>query len=325
MARPLRIEFENAFYHITSRGNEKNKIFAKDCDRKEFLDIINNLCEKYKFIIYAYVLMGNHYHFLLETLLPNLSKIMRDLNGNYTQYFNRTYNRVGHLFQGRYKAILVDKDNYLLFLSRYIHLNPVKANIVKVPENYEWSSLKYFLTDIKVPVWLNIKYILNYFNNFKEYKEFICKGINETINPFQNLYHQTILGEEAFIKNVVREKINAENKTNKEVSYYEKIKKIITPEEILNIILKYFDIDKNGLKRAKIKDNLPKKCYIYFTRKYTSYSLKDMTEELGNMTYSAVAKSYNRIEEKIKKNYKLKKIVDELDSKINKDMSQVKT
>jgi len=127
MARALRIKYKNALYHITSRGNERRNIFENDHDREFFSQTLKESLNTYNVILYSYVLMSNHFHLLLETPLANLSELMRQFNITYTSYYNRKYNRVGHLFQGRYKGILVQKDNYLNILSRYIHLNTVRV------------------------------------------------------------------------------------------------------------------------------------------------------------------------------------------------------
>ncbi len=140
MARPLRIEYPGALYHITSRGNARADIFDDNPDREKFLSILGVVVRKYRWICHGYCLMDNHYHLLVETPESNLCRGMRQINGLYTQGFNRRHGRVGHLFQGRYKSILVEKDSYLLQLSRYIVLNPVKAGMVKAPEDWEWSS-----------------------------------------------------------------------------------------------------------------------------------------------------------------------------------------
>lgn len=145
MARPLRIEYPGAIYHLTARGNARASIFRDDTDRLEFLVIIGNLTEQFNWCCHGYCLMGNHYHLLVETPDANLSAGMRQLGGIYTQRFNRRHNEVGHLFQGRYKSILIEKENYLLELSRYIVLNPVRAKIVADPADYSWSS--YAATD----------------------------------------------------------------------------------------------------------------------------------------------------------------------------------
>ena len=145
MARALRIELEGAFYHVTSRGNLRDRIFFKDRDKNKFLQILKRTKERYSYVLHAYALMDNHYHLIMETPKGNLSQSMQNINTSYTVYVNRKYQRNGHLFQGRYKAILVDQNEYLLSLSRYIHLNPVRARIVERPEQSPWSSYSYFI------------------------------------------------------------------------------------------------------------------------------------------------------------------------------------
>jgi REP element-mobilizing transposase RayT len=145
MARQLRIEFEDAFYHITSRGNLRDDIFFEDKDRERFLEILSRTKERYGYLLHAYTLMGNHYHLLMETPKANISQIMQNINTSYTVFINRKHRRSGHLFQGRFKGIIVDKDEYLVTLSRYIHLNPVRAGVVERPEDYRWTSYGAFI------------------------------------------------------------------------------------------------------------------------------------------------------------------------------------
>lgn len=137
MARPLRIEFPGALYHVTSRGNAQENIYRDDNDRVEFISLLNKSCKRFDWYCHAYCLMSNHYHLLIETGNPNLSKGMKYLNGLYTQIYNRTHNRVGHVYQGRFKSILVQKETYLLELSRYIVLNPVRARMVRSVKDWK--------------------------------------------------------------------------------------------------------------------------------------------------------------------------------------------
>jgi REP element-mobilizing transposase RayT len=154
MGRPLRIEYAGAWYHVTSRGNEQKDVFKSRADREKFLSYLESATVRYGAVIHAWCLMGNHYHLLLETPSGNLSQIMRHINGAYTNYFNAKRKRAGHLFQGRYKAILVEADQYATELARYLHLNPVRAGIVDRPEAYEWSSHREYLGQRIAPEWL---------------------------------------------------------------------------------------------------------------------------------------------------------------------------
>jgi len=204
MARPLRIEFPGALYHVTSRGNARQKIFRDDEDRETFLVTLAWVVERFGWRCHAYCLMGNHFHLLIETPQPNLSRGMRQLNGVYTQSFNRRHRKVGHLFQGRFKAILVEKDSYLLELARYIVLNPVRAKMVKTPERYPWSSYRPMLGLDPAPPALTADWILDQFARTKpvarkRYADFVRSGIGQA-SPWNELKGQVLLGGGAFIE-----------------------------------------------------------------------------------------------------------------------------
>ena len=203
MARPLRLEFPGAIYHVTSRGDRREAIYEEDTDRLEWLAILSKVCERYHWRVHAYCLMDNHYHILLETADGNLSKGMRQLNGVYTQYFNRQHDRVGHVYQGRFKAILVEKDAYLLELSRYVVLNPIRAHMVKDIDDWHWSSYRATIGEDLAPDWLSIDWLLSQFclqrkRARTEYVNVVRAGIG--LPPiWDNLRRQIFLGGEAFV------------------------------------------------------------------------------------------------------------------------------
>lgn len=203
MARPLRIEYPGAVYHITSRGNAKGMIFDDDRDRQKFLDVLGSVVKKYSWLCHAYCLMGNHYHLLIETPDGNLCRGMRQLNGVYTQAFNRRHNRPGHLFQGRYKAILVEKDNYLLALCRYIVLNPVAAGLVSSPGDWPWSSYLGTMGRISVPGFLTTEWVLAQFASTRRkacslYDAFVHQGLGLP-SVWEHLRGGVLLGDEDFV------------------------------------------------------------------------------------------------------------------------------
>ncbi len=213
MARPLRLEFVGALYHITSRGDRREDIYEDDRDRKQFLSILGEVCKRYNWICHAYCLMSNHYHLLIETPDGNLSKGMRQLNGVYTQYFNRQHSRVGHVFQGRYKAILVDKSSYLLELARYIVLNPVRASMVRFAEDWPWSSYRATAGEQGCPDWLRVDWLLAAFGRKKvkaieAYRQFVSDGKNGS-SPWRLLKNQVYLGDDAFVEKMM-EKIDGD-------------------------------------------------------------------------------------------------------------------
>jgi REP element-mobilizing transposase RayT len=204
MARPLRIEYPDAVYHVTSRGNAKNKIFSDDQDRETFLTTLGSVVKRYNWLCHAYCLMNNHYHLMVETPDANLSIGMRQLNGIYTQKYNRRHHKPGHLFQGRFKAIVVQKENYLLELCRYVVLNPVRAGVVEKPEAWEWSSYRSTAGLRKERDYLTTDWILGLFNSKrslaqKQYRVFVREGIHRGF-PWDELRGQVLLGEEGFVE-----------------------------------------------------------------------------------------------------------------------------
>jgi REP element-mobilizing transposase RayT len=183
MTRPLRLEFPNALYHVTSRGDRRENIFEDDDDRSRFLEILEGVVADDNWLCHGYCLMDNHYHLIIETLDGNLSKGMRQLNGVYTQASNRRYGRSGHLSPGRYKAILVDKDRYLLELSRYVVLNPLRAKgMVKRLEDWSWSSYLPMVGDAPKPEWLITDWLLSLFGKLRKiamekYRQFVIEAV----------------------------------------------------------------------------------------------------------------------------------------------------
>ena len=203
MARPLRIEFPNALYHITSRGNRREDIYLGDNDRNTFLQILAQVCERFNWVCHSYCLMSNHYHLMIETPEANLSQGMRQLNGVYTQSFNRNHRRDGHVFQGRYKAILVQKDSYLLELSRYIVLNPVRAGMVRSAREWPWSSYRSTAGMTPTPDWLRIDWLLSCFAKRKKlamtrYRGFVSEGKSQA-SPWKCLRNQIYMGDDAYV------------------------------------------------------------------------------------------------------------------------------
>lgn len=206
MTRPLRLEFPGALYHVTSRGDRKALIYHDDTDRQVWLQTLKDVCAQFRFAIHSFCQMGNHYHILVETLNGNLAQGMRQLNGVYSQYFNRRHELVGHVFQGRYKAILVDKETYLLELARYIVLNPVRAQLVQLPEDWLWSSYHLTLGETPPPDWLEISTLLMRFHPSipdakSAYRQFVLAGI-DSASPLNNTVRQLILGNDHFAQQV---------------------------------------------------------------------------------------------------------------------------
>jgi len=203
MARPLRIEYPGALYHITSRGNGGADIYRDDGDRQLFLDVLGTVCRRLQGVCYAYCLMSNHYYLVLETPEGNLSKGMRHLNGVYTQRFNRRHSRSGHVFQGRYKAVLIDRDAYLLEVARYVVLNPVRAGMVSHPASWPGCSYGATVGTVQAPDWLGTGVLLHHFGRGlaqarSRYAQFVHDGYNRT-RIWSALQRQIYLGDERFV------------------------------------------------------------------------------------------------------------------------------
>jgi putative transposase len=201
MTRPLRIEYPGALYHVTSRGDRKGTIFFDDNDRNAWMDVLSRVCTRYNFVVHAYCQMTNHYHLLVETPDGNLSQGMRQLNGIYTQRVNRRHVLSGHVLHGRYKAIVVQKESYLLEVARYIVLNPVRGGMVSLPDAWPWSSYHATAGLRPPPAWLDTAW-LSAFSKHRDraelrYRRFVLQGIGRA-SPMKRVLHQMILGDDEF-------------------------------------------------------------------------------------------------------------------------------
>lgn len=214
MTRPLRLEFPGALYHVTVRGNDRQDIYLDDADRLAFLRMLGDVADRTGWICHVYCLMTNHYHLVVETPDPNLGKGMQRLNSRYGQWFNRNHDRVGHLFQGRYKAILVQKEGYLMQLARYVVLNPVRAGIVSDPRAWRWSSYRATIGEVPAPRWLATDWLLSQFGTSPQeaivaYREFVDDGL-DLPSIWTNLQNQIYLGSDGFVKQMEEQLGNPE-------------------------------------------------------------------------------------------------------------------
>jgi REP element-mobilizing transposase RayT len=238
VSRPLRLEHPGAVWHVTSRGNEKRLVFRDDADRERWLGLLGKVVVLFAWRLHAYVLMGNHYHLLLETPVPSLSKGMRHLNGVYTQAFNRRHERVGHLFQGRFKSILVERESHLLELLRYVVLNPVRAGLVRGPEEWPWSSYRATAGEEPTPAWLETAWSLAQFGGSdpdarRRYRDFVGEG-RGVAGPWSALRGQIYLGSEAFVQDVLE---HAKRPGDREVPRSQRESVPRTVEQILPAVL----------------------------------------------------------------------------------------
>jgi len=278
MARPLRLELTGGLYHVTSRGDRREDIYVDDEDRESWLDLLGRVCYRFNWRCHAYCLMDNHYHIVIETAEANLSKGMRQLNGVYTQYYNRRHHRVGHVFQGRFKGILVEQDAYLLELARYVVLNPLRANMIKNIETWKWSSYPSMTGKTSAPPWLEINWILGQFSRQRKraithYINFVREGVGlPTI--WSDLKNQVFLASESFVN---------------------KKQKIINKKESLNEVPK---LQKRKVPRSlDYFDNKYRDPKIAISKAYLTgaYTLKELGEYFG-YHYSTISRIVSKNE-----------------------------
>jgi len=316
MARPLRIKYEGALYHITARGNEKKRIFREKADYGKFIDTLFKNKKRYGIILYGYVLMPNHYHLLIETPQANLSRFMHNLQTTYTIFFNLKYNRVGHLFQGRYKALLVDKDNYLIELIRYIHLNPVRAQIVDHPERYMWSSYREY---VGTATNIDPDFVLSYFDKtrakaIKEMKSFTIEGKLDRQTIKGKTYGQLIIGTKEFTQKIKQKIQNI--KLNKEITGRRKLIPRKSIEAIIDKVTTNFDLSKKELMNKTGRWNEARKIAIYLVRNHTDTPLNILGNLFGGVHYTAISQICNRIRKKRKEDHKLDKMIHLIENKL---------
>src|SRR6266498_5545404 len=264
MARPLRIEYEGAHYHVSSRGNERKAVFRDATDRKKFLELIGRAVEQFDIRVHGYVLMDNHYHLLIETPRAGLNRALRFLSGVYTQAFNRLHKRVGHLFQGRYKAILVEKDSYLLKLSRYIHLNPWRVKRSMDPIKYPWSSLGSYVGARAAPAWLIVRDVMSQLGSKgkREYRQFVVDGIKEGIRtPWDEVRGQAVIGSEEFVEEMMNRHSGERGKKTEVARRKELVG--IKPEVIMTAVGKYYGINPQEMKGRGWRYPVPSSAVIY--------------------------------------------------------------
>lgn len=321
MSRPLRIEYPGAWYHIMNRGRRGEEIFAEKNDYRLFLEVVQESADLFNTKIAAYCLMPNHYHLLLHTPDGNLSRCMRQINGIYTQRFNRTHQYDGQLFRGRYKSILVEVDSYLLQLLRYIHKNPLRAGLSDNLNDYKWSSHRGYLSDGKRWDWLYKEFPLSLFTkNLKksrrEYKKFMEERDGEEISQvFKKKKLPSILGKEDFVYRVKNRFF--ERKVHIEVPD----SKLLAPdkERIQELVCRTYGITKGELAKSRRGTfNEPRNVAIYLTRKIRSDGLMDICKDYNLKKYSSASSVVENIKKRLLKDRKFRNRVNELNRSLIK-------
>ena len=320
MSRPLRIEYPGAYYHVMNRGAGRWTIYAQDTHREIFLELLREIHEMFEVETHAYCLMDNHYHLLLRTPRGNLSRAMRHLNGVYTQRYNRIQKTDGPLYRGRYKAILIDVDAYLLNVSRYIHRNPIEARIVRRAERYPWSSYSAYIGKSKTPLWLTREDTLGMIGERcrqQRYQAFVEAGIDEETAAFYQKKKQApILGRESFIAR--KTKTIAENKEQPESR---RRVKDITLDTIVAGVVQVFQIQPEEIfhtPRGRGQENIARSAALYVSRKTAGLPLTTIAEYFGLSHYGSVSGANSRFEARMVDDKQLLSKVMRLNKAINK-------
>jgi len=322
MARPLRIEYEGAYYHVISRGNAGEHIFKGVRDHRKFLEYLEKAVDRFSIIIHSYCLMPNHYHLLIETPYPNLSRSIQWLNVSYASYFNKKRKRSGHLFQGRFKSILVDADEYLTHLSRYIHRNPVKANIALNPGAFPWSSYPAFIGNAPVPDWLETKFLLSLFGREEReriinYRQFVEDNNDEVFhNVTTAMSAGCILGGEKFVKWVTDTFLPGDGNIQ-EIPQLKKVKSAVPIEVIIQrVCVEYQCCPRNILEKGH-KDNMARDISIYLARDYCGMTCCDLGNQFGGVSGAAITARYKKIASTVENNDSIKRKVDNIKMRIS--------
>jgi putative transposase len=312
MARPVRIEYPGAVYHIISRGNNRQFIFRDDQDRKKYLERLAWYCQEKEVHLLAYCLLTNHVHLLLQTPKGNLSKMMQPFQTSYTTYFNKRHRRSGHVFEQRYKAFVVDKDNYLLQVSRYIHLNPVQAKLVQRPRDYSWSSYRAYVRE-KTSSWLHREVILEQLGGkAKErlltYRHYVEGAINsgKAWEPLP-VIGQAFVGDEGFARQAKRKSVTANASKEK-----------YNLREIVQAVGQGLRLEENDLRKSLRKEEIQKgrEILMYLARRHGEISLKELVDFLSVKEMSTVSHGVKRAEVRLKEDRDFRQSVDRILKKL---------
>jgi len=306
VGRPLRIEYPGAHYHVTTRGNERKDVFKSQRDREKFLSYLKSAVIRYDAVIHAYCLLSNHYHILMETPSGNLSQIMQHINGAYTNYFNTKRKRSGHLFQGRFKAILIEADEYATELTRYIHLNPVRAGMVKRPEEHPWSSYRDYVGERIAPEWLKTGFVLGYFGKKTsdaggKYQKFVEDLLDkEYDSPLNATVAATMLGCAEFIQEITAQYLDGKQ-MDRDLPALRTLSNRPSMDTIVQTV--------KSIVGEQVR--LAEKTSIYLCHKYTGAKVKEIGERFG-IGQSSVTQVSRRFALQMDTDGTLKKLVEQL-------------
>ena len=317
MARPLRILYPNAFYHITCRGNDRRVIFRDDQDRTHFVERLRGALEIFSVRVHAYVLMSNHFHLIVETPKANLSEFMRQFNISYTVYYNRRHRRIGHLYQGRFKAIVVDKDSYLLELSRYVHLNPIRIKAktqrseterIREISRYRWSSLPGYLDGKRKDSWITYGAVLSYVDGSRQkYAAFVQEGIRQGFaTPWEDLLAQMVLGDRDFVEKLKGMKDAVIKGSAKDQPSY-RMMQSVEAEALIKQAADYFRLGEADLIRKRGRHRQERALVMELLHRYSGLKQRMIGERFGGLDEGLVSRDCRAIREKIETEPKIRK------------------
>ncbi len=308
MARPVRIEYPGAVYHVMNRGLARQRVFRETEDYAVFLQGLEEIHALWGVEVLAYCLMGNHYHLCLRTPVGNLARVMRHVNGLYTQRFNRAHQRDGPLFRGRYKAIVVEADAYLAAVIRYIHLNPVRAKLVKTPEAFRWSSHARYLKPTSAPSWLPVQEVLGSFGTPRAFHEFVVAGNEEALEAFYQAERQLpVLGGEGF-REWVRTKVRS---FSREHPRHERVKVRPSVRQVLQRVAAVFDVKVAVLKQGRRGEaNDARKVAMYLVKRLCDLTLQETAKQFGVTSYGVVGWACTQVRVKQAEDARFKKRVE---------------
>ena len=319
MVRQWRIEFEGAYYHILSRGNERRNIFSDNDDRVSFLETLGKMSDRFEVEVYAYVLMDNHYHLLLKTNNPNISKSMQWFGTTYTRQYNVKHKRNGHLFQGRFKSFLIENDEYLMHLSCYIHRNPLRAGIVRRLAGYPWSSYSIYAYGKKSPEWLLTKPILSLLdtkNKHLAYRKIVQSYSREETKIWEDFRHGLFLGSQKFVDRI-KSKYLLET-PDVEIPQKRQVLRDTNPENILKKAAKILKCNTDDFlqsSRISASDKLNRDLLIYLLWNTGWYN----NQEIGNLFglgYSSISRRVTIMKSMISKDEEINKWITKAKSQI---------
>jgi putative transposase len=312
MARPLRVEFEGALYHLTGRGNARQRIFADDKDCAKFVQLLTESLQRYDVALHGYVLMGNHYHLIAETRRANLGRWMHWLTTAYTVYFNRRRRQVGHLFQGRYKSIVVEAEGYLLSLSRYVHLNPVRGKVIgrgdpverrKRLRSWRWSSYRGYSGLAKPEPWVTRERVLGEIGGAARerrlrYRRFVEEGLlREIESPLEAVQWQTALGRKNFLQRL-KDHVEKKAQAHRELPALRQLRRRSEAESILECVARAYGCSKQALSKRGTRGNEARAAAMVLVWDCCGLSLREIGELFGGAGYTAVAQMVGRTREK---------------------------